>query len=662
MARQLRTATPFAPGVDVGTDMTERSRCSDVHDRRTPLRRHRAPARVAIAAAMATASCSGDVSLPVVPAVPGTWFVAPGGDDAGPGSLARPWRTLARALSAATAGATIVLRGGIYTERNLHLLAVGPGSAATTLRAMSGETAVVDGALPLFRDSPAQAWTLVDGARGIYRSTQALAGAGRIYGALPDSAGGFALVPYTDYAALAADREDYSDQQPYYCGPGVHWSPGDAHVYVRLQHGRYDGRCGFAMAFDTDATRVSLALWPAGTVLRVDAGSRHVCLEGITVRGAESAVEIARGCDDVTLRSCTLRGGRYAVLARGDATAFRFESLQCDGGMPPWVARSDVKANGTAAPAHFLQGSALQLEGAIDGVEVARCTFLRLFDGIDTNGAPTRLEIHHCMFATIRDDAFELASAGHHVDFHDNLVMAAAAGVSWNGSVAPPRAAAGTKYVHDNVLDTSTPMLYGRDDPQGRLPPAWRGPAGDGMATGRPFDDHDTENLDGPDPWKIYRNTIIGGVDVDGVGLGVAYRFAPFDPALPHEVLDNVLVLVGDQPAARFVHIDDGAQLFDGNLWFRRGAAVTTPLLEVIDSGVTTTFLRLDLFVAALRARTFAHYAPGWEAAGVEGDPQLRDDYHPAPGGPADGDGVDLAGRPWPAATAGNRRGAFDPW
>src|SRR4051812_24170353 len=43
-------------------------------------------------------------------------FVAPGGNDANAGSLGAPLATVGRAISVATAGATIVLRSGIYRE------------------------------------------------------------------------------------------------------------------------------------------------------------------------------------------------------------------------------------------------------------------------------------------------------------------------------------------------------------------------------------------------------------------------------------------------------------------------------------------------------------------------------------------------------------------
>jgi hypothetical protein len=339
-----------------------------------------------------------------------------------------------------------------------------------------------------------------------------------------------------------------------------------------------------------------------------------------------------------------------------------FDALTVDGRFPAWLARSDVKRPSADPPAHLLQDSALQLEGGIDRVVVSNGRFSRLFDAIDTNGVPTGFDVHDNVFATIRDDVFEVATAGHHVNFHHNTVRTATAAVSWAGAVAPPAADAGTKYVHHNVIDTSTPQLYGRDDPQQLLPASWRGPHGDGMATGVPFATHDTAALAGPDPWKVYYNTIVGAEDVDGDGLGVAYRFPPADPAVPHEVCNNILVQTGDQWLVNDARVADGSQLFDGNLYHRAFANPTHSLLESYsDSSGSASFARLSDFIgSALWQETLAR-GPGWESSGVEADPQLDTDYRPAAGSPAAHGAIDLSGRGWPDAAAVACRGALPP-
>jgi len=377
------------------------------------------------------------------------------------------------------------------------------------------------------------------------------------------------------------------------------------------------------------------------------------------VRGSEYLFDILAGCHHVTLRECDLCAGRYEVVVRAGVHDLLFDSLIADGRFPPWVARSDVKRPDSGPPAHFLQGAAIDLEGPNDAVEIARCKFRGLFDAIDTVGAVTRLAIHDNFFEIIRDDAFELSSSSDQVEFHHNHVRTAAAGVSWSGSVAPPPAFAGTKYVHHNVIDTSAVQLYARNDPLHQLPAGWRGPLGDGMATGRPFDSHDTGTLDGPDPWKVYQNTLRGGVDVDGEGLGLAYVFPPFQRQVPHEVRNNILVQLGNQCIARLVRIDDGSQVFDGNLWFRAADPVTEPLLggwSGRDFDSLAAFRTSPSFAASQRC-----YAPGFEVGGVEGDPGLDALLRPSPTGPAAHGAPDLSGTGWPGAVKSEYRGALPP-
>jgi mannuronan 5-epimerase len=71
-----------------------------------------------VAAPTGTYTANGVVSLKDTnyPIPAGARFVAPNGNDANPGTQAAPWLTVAHAVAAAPAGATIVLRQGNYRE------------------------------------------------------------------------------------------------------------------------------------------------------------------------------------------------------------------------------------------------------------------------------------------------------------------------------------------------------------------------------------------------------------------------------------------------------------------------------------------------------------------------------------------------------------------
>jgi hypothetical protein len=74
-------------------------------------------------------------------AVPaGASFVSPSGDDGAAGSQSAPWRTLGKAVAAAPAGSTIVMRGGTY-----HESVTIPTGKKLTVQAYPGEAVWLDG-------------------------------------------------------------------------------------------------------------------------------------------------------------------------------------------------------------------------------------------------------------------------------------------------------------------------------------------------------------------------------------------------------------------------------------------------------------------------------------------------------------------------------------
>jgi hypothetical protein len=63
-------------------------------------------------------SAAATVSVNAAPRPSGPqFFVSTGGNDANPGTEAQPWRTIQRAMNAATPGSTVHIKAGTYTER-----------------------------------------------------------------------------------------------------------------------------------------------------------------------------------------------------------------------------------------------------------------------------------------------------------------------------------------------------------------------------------------------------------------------------------------------------------------------------------------------------------------------------------------------------------------
>jgi hypothetical protein len=84
------------------------------------------------------------LTLLAPPAGAATYYVATTGSDAGPGTLAAPWRTIQKAADTVAAGDTVLIRSGTYAER-VVLVASGTPGAEITFAAYPGEVPIIDG-------------------------------------------------------------------------------------------------------------------------------------------------------------------------------------------------------------------------------------------------------------------------------------------------------------------------------------------------------------------------------------------------------------------------------------------------------------------------------------------------------------------------------------
>ncbi len=75
-----------------------------------------------------------------------TYYVAPGGNDANAGSPLAPFATLNKAVSVASAGDTVYLRGGTYVQM-ASITNSGTSAKPITISGYPGETAIIDGQL-----------------------------------------------------------------------------------------------------------------------------------------------------------------------------------------------------------------------------------------------------------------------------------------------------------------------------------------------------------------------------------------------------------------------------------------------------------------------------------------------------------------------------------
>ena len=77
------------------------------------------------------------------PALGGTFYVSPGGNDANSGTVGAPWRTIGKAASTLVAGDTAILMNGTYIEPEVQFDRSGTGSQPITLQAQNKHQAML---------------------------------------------------------------------------------------------------------------------------------------------------------------------------------------------------------------------------------------------------------------------------------------------------------------------------------------------------------------------------------------------------------------------------------------------------------------------------------------------------------------------------------------
>jgi len=102
---------------------------------------------------------------PTLPDAQRVLVVSPSGDNANPGTVEQPMRTVSNAITVATAGTTILLREGVYHEGDLVFTKNGTAKQPIILSSYAGEFATLDAANPELMD--AKAWK--DSGDGVYQ-------------------------------------------------------------------------------------------------------------------------------------------------------------------------------------------------------------------------------------------------------------------------------------------------------------------------------------------------------------------------------------------------------------------------------------------------------------------------------------------------------------
>jgi hypothetical protein len=184
------------------------------------------------------------------------------------------------------------------------------------------------------------------------------------------------------------------------------------------------------------------------------------------------------------------------------------------------------------------------------------------------------------------------------------------------------------------------------------------------------FSTHDDGCASG-DPWKLYYNTVVVGnrmfVGEMGTYLfssGIGATFFNNSTGSKHEAYNNIYCEVYNNSwypdartyMARAWVVDKPWEVFDGNLYHSAPGGTNSWWWEVwLSTPAAHYYNNLAGFKASSDfTATKTNYAPGWEANGVDADPQLTNiaagDYRPQATSAKTG-AVDISGKGWPGCS-----------
>jgi hypothetical protein len=495
-------------------------------------------------------------------------FVAPGGNDANPGTLAQPWRTVQTAIGRLAPGDTLYLRGGAYYGR-VTVSVSGSAGAPIVIRSYPGEDAMLDSGTPDFRSAGNQDWELVNAALGEYRSVRTFSDNDQVYAYVAGVPGYMnervALVPYESAAAFRSISETYVDgTTPFYVGPGTFWDPADQRIHVRLaktaDFRAAEARYGTVFAADLpDPRQHSIVHSQASTTLTVS-GS-YLVFASLTVNPANTTVELLSASHDVVFDGVTVWLGDSAIETEGARNVVITRS-RIYGDAPPWVFWSDMKD--PPAPANLLRATSIDLRSGTRDVEISYCHIRGSGqDLIGTNQDEGEIDVHHNRIENATDDAFELEGSTDvgRITIHDNYVLNCLTAVA-PGQDSP--SFTGPLLVYRNVIA----LL--RDPPINRKEGinGWNGGYRHGFEY---MFKHGTGAADQTRNAHYYHNTLVL-LNSDERGLNLI----PKDPT-DARIANNLCVTVNGNVNRDYRNA--AGAVVDGNLYWKMNTVDTEPLL-----------------------------------------------------------------------------------
>jgi hypothetical protein len=514
------------------------------------------------------------------PLSPGkTWFVAPTGNDADPGTQARPWKTINAALKRLEPGDTLYLREGVYFE-NVYCAVAGKPDAPITIRSYPGELAVIDGGFPEFQEDPGGSWMPVEGSKGEFVSTRTYKNIRDVVGRFGDSLVG--LQTYWYSMDLRADNELWIPDEalmvkPVYCGPGLWYNKETGRIHCRLAHTKLQlpEKAGHQITpyrGETDPRKLSLIIAPFNSRPLFIDQAMHVRFQDLVIRGGGYVtVDLLFGID-LEFDNCTIYAGAYGIWAKNTGP-LKMKGCGVYGMIPPWAFRTEnclyasspyicppflesspgfktaadettkqnqPKRHIARLPTHALLVTAGGYEFETfyypfnHDWEISYCEFTDGHDGVYLSGR--EIHFHHNWVENMQDDAIYLSSPTPAVTdklyVHQNLITTCTAAFGAHARGGP----GGDIYLYRNIVDMRRPLQFQRpslDKPEGKI-----------IRGSLPFLVHGAANLLHQERLYFYQNTFVYPLNSPQSGFAGSTH-ANREENTPRRVFNNIFVFYG---------------------------------------------------------------------------------------------------------------------
>jgi len=589
------------------------------------------------------------------------------GSDAAPGTLARPFRTIARGISVVQAGDVLSLRGGVYVESVRIAGKHGTAWRPIIIRSYPGERAFIDGSLPQFRalnnddwePVPADVDDVVPPHSDEYVSKIRVTGFVR--GVFLDRQPYTRLISYSTLEDLRATNETFDrisgkDSRPgpqvvdcdddgsnclpatfrypwVYMGPGI-WvdrsvspeTPQPIHIRLSHTHNNVPGLADYRGKTDPRQIRIAIATESMQTLRITD--TSYVRFENLDIRYGGDVTAFIATTTGLVFDHVRFSASTYGVRTR-DNQHLTFQHCDFDGGKPSWYFRNDGKKE-----YWFLRGStplrnslgkqtmrSLFVPSRLDNRTIIRqCEF---HDAHDLYLGGNDVDFHHNWVRNLNDEGLFLDAYGrNNVRVHHNVILKTLSAFSFAGeAVGDVTAVGGPFYIYRNLVDLREPTAGYRPKRVGDVD-VWR--------YGSAFK---SNGADGP--YALFQNTfLVYGQD----GQASYLHFRNLRGTHVRRAFNNIFVAVDPDAASDRAITIIPSPVFhaqtDGNVYHRIGSPTSPPYRSLPysseqGSGPAAYFDCLTgcpnaLVGSALFEASKVQYAPGYEANSIESDPQFQ--------------------------------------